>query len=52
MKNCVIDLAKEGYDIRVLRQVCPQISKDSADDATEEMRAFKNVEIIRSFLDR
>ena len=52
VKNCVIDLAKEGYDIRVLRQVCSQISKDSADDATEEMRAFKNVEIIRSFLDR
>ncbi len=52
VKNCVIDLAKEGYDIRVLRQFCPQIAEDTAHKATEEMKAFKNVEIIRSFLDR
>lgn len=52
VKNCVLDLAEEGYDIRVLRQFCPQISKDSADAATEEMSAFKNVKIIRSSLEK
>lgn len=45
VKNCVVDLAKEGYDIRVLRRYCPQISKDTADKATDEMKAFGNVEI-------
>lgn len=50
VKSCAIDLAKDGYDIRIMRQFCPQVAMESAKEATKEMREYKNIEIINSFL--